>query len=235
MKNTLSKIVKLSSALLVAFTFTSNAAVITLNATERGWYNENGESNGASAGNNYIAGDCAGQLCNGTDSDLRNWFVFDLAGVSNVTAATLRLEVPASDGFGSTNDSDETYSLFDVNTNPVNLGSGNSIAVWQDLGEGSIFGSYAVSSSDLGSFAEISLNAIGLATLNLNAGFSFALGGSITTLDMDANDEYAFGFTFSTNVTELVLETQSVSAPSSILFIAMSLIGIGLANRKLNK
>lgn len=227
--------VKISVILLLMATFSANAGLITLDATNRGWYDQNGNSNGDSAGNNYVAGDCGGTVCNGNTDDYRNWFVFDLAGISTATSAVLRLEVPGGNGFHSTNDAFEAYTLFDVDTNTANLGQGNDLSIWEDLGEGSIFGSYNVMDSDLGLFVEITLNSIGLATLNLNAGFNFALGGGITSLDAAANDEYAFGWTDANYLTQLVIETQEVSAPGGLTLILISLIGLITVRRASNK
>lgn len=228
--------VKISVILLLMATFSAKAGLITLDATNRGWYNQNGDSNGNSSGNNYLAGDCGGTFCNDNKSDdFRNWFVFDLAGISTVTSAVLRLEVPDGNGFHSTNDAFEAYTLFDVDTNPASLGLGNDLSIWEDLGEGSIFGSYNVMDSDLGLFVEITLNSIGLVNLNLNAGFNFALGGGFTSLDDAANDEYAFGFTGANYLTQLVIETQEVSAPEGLTLILISLIGLIKVRRTSNK
>ena len=98
----------------------------TLDQVDRGWYNDFGLH--LVDNPNYIAGQ-AGDL-------FRNWFVFDLAEVTDtITSATLCLEMPPS-GYTSF-DPTETYTVFDVSTPPETLidGSGG-VAAYDDLGTG---------------------------------------------------------------------------------------------------
>jgi hypothetical protein len=82
-----------------AFTFPAIASVITLNAVDSGWWNENGDHD--SGNQNYVAGVCAAG-CSPTDLETRNFFVFDLTGVSaTVIGATLRVNNSGTPGVGN--------------------------------------------------------------------------------------------------------------------------------------
>ena len=157
-------------------------------AEDRGWYSDTGFHEPSNT--NYIVGDCP--PCSG-GGEFRNFFVFGLEDVGGlVTAATLALEHPY--GVGSP-DPSETYTLFEVSTSKLALlGGSGGVAAFNDLADGTVYGSYELSSADDGSLVTISLDASGLAALNAATGGQFALGGAITTLDSDpATTESGFG------------------------------------------
>jgi hypothetical protein len=219
-----------------------------LDAAERGLYDIDGKLVVANA--NYIAGALQGGAP--FTADVRNFFVFDLAGVSsNVTAATLRLWNPADDpatttvnesGFRSTLPNPlpqdlrtETYQLNEVSTSipellAGNAGGGDPIAVarFDDLGDGNVFGTYIASNADNGTFVQIVLNAAAIAAINAHAGGLFAIGGSITSLDADAtNTEALFRFTngLPSSDTQLLLSTAPIPEPASY---ALMIAGLGI-------
>src|SRR5205807_2194274 len=94
----------LSSLVLLGCAPLTWAATITLNATDSGWYDNSG--NHPSNNQNYTTGYRAGS------STFRSFFIFNLAGVSGITSATLSLYVPCStcgdhfDGYQSPNPSE---------------------------------------------------------------------------------------------------------------------------------
>lgn len=135
-----------ATALIAAFGAESQAGTITLSAVDSGRYQDTGSHDSLSA--NYIAG-------NSSDSSgprvFRNWFVFDLSSVTDtIIGAELRLFNPTS-GFASLLDTSETYTLFDVSTSISTLtatnGGGNGVAVYGDLGTGTIYGSRSLTSA----------------------------------------------------------------------------------------
>jgi len=207
------------------------ASTITLSDTIRGWYMANGSANGATAGNNYFAGDCLVFSCSGADSrDFRNWFEFDLSGLSNpITSATLLLDNP-SNGFNSTSDASETYSLFDIAPGNVASLGANSLAIWADLGSGSAYGSYIATIADDGKTVSIALNANALAAINAALGGQFALGGAITTLNAVADNEYLFGFTtpnlFHSQLQLTDAGPSTVPEPTSLLLLTTGLTSL---------
>lgn len=212
----------------------ASAGVVTLNAINRGWYETSGASNGTSATNNYLAGDCRGGLCGGgaaADAE-RNWFLFNLAGVSGVvTSARLLLDNPAavvgSNGPGFNSDgASETYSVFDVAAGNIGSLGTASAAIYADLGSGTSFASYNATTADNGTTVSISLNASGLAAIMAALGGNFALGGAITTLNGVADNEHLFSWTQAISgqaarLTRLEITTDAaaVPEPSSLLLL----------------
>lgn len=162
-----------------ATTLTLNNSVI-LTATARGWYQSNGVANGSSSGNNYIAGVCgSSDECGGSDVPLRNWFLFDLEGITfPVTSATLSLYVPSPNGYISPNPS-ITYTTYDVETAPATVVAGGGIPVYDDLGSGIAFGSVVATNASEGTDLLISLNAAALASINEFRGGDWVIGGAV--------------------------------------------------------
>lgn len=177
-----------AQATQTVFSFSSQgfSTSLTLNtsstfaAVARGWYDETGSSNGNSNGSNYIAGRCGPVACGGSGSMYRNWFSFNLANFTPlVTSAVLQLQNP-NVGFFNELGSSLDYSLFQVSTGFAQLGLGNSLATFTDLGDGSLFGSVNVTSADNGTTIEIALNAAGLASINnAREQGQWAVGGAI--------------------------------------------------------
>jgi PEP-CTERM motif len=189
------KNVAIACLLIVTAVVPASAATITLSAVNRGWYDETGSSNGSTAGNNYIAGDCGGAVCAGDTGEFRNWFAFNLAGISGpVVAARLLLDIPANNGYTSTSAASETYTVFDVSAANLGLLGSSSLAVYGDLGSGTTYATFLVTAAANGTTASIILNAAALANLNAALGGLFGFGGAITTLNGVADDEYVFGF-----------------------------------------
>jgi hypothetical protein len=227
----------LLGAITLAFSMGVQADT-TLYATGASWFSNEGEH--IQFSDNYAVG-------GGQDGYTRNnYFLFDLSGLSGlITSATLRVYNPnasVSPGFPygyTSSDPTETYAMFDVSTPVADLVAGYGVgsltgqAIFSDLGSGQNFGMYTASLVDNGKFVEISLNASGLNALNAAHGM-FAVGGTITTLDMLVNKEslFASGYLSSVapNVPQLVIS--SVPEPTeSMLFIA-GLGMLGLAARR---
>ena len=118
-------------SLLVGTAGRSNADTLTVDFADSGWYVQDGFHSATIK--NYLAGLSTGNVV------LRNYFVFDLTGVTDpIVGARLRLFNPA-DGFtGAPRD----YTLFDVSTPVPTLtagspqGSATGRAIFDDLGSG---------------------------------------------------------------------------------------------------
>ena len=78
---------------MVAFTGAASAITFTLDAVNRGWFDQNSDANGGSAGNNYIAGNCGLNDC--SDGEFRNWFQFAIPALAGPIASC-----PTRSGFG---------------------------------------------------------------------------------------------------------------------------------------
>ncbi len=162
----------------------------TLTATDSGWFDSDGSSVA------YAANPHFGNYAVGWDpvdfSDavaLRDFFVFDLTGVSGtIVSATLNLYMPAPspDQTGSgylSYEPSEPYQLTSTSTSIANLtgiyttGSSIGLAIFKTLGTGTVFASTTVSAADEGTTVTIALNAAALTFLNSNEGTSIALSG----------------------------------------------------------
>ncbi len=152
----------------------------TILVDDRGWYDDTGYHNASN--DNYIVGDAI-------DYYYRNWMSFQLPTFTQpVTAAELIIK--AYEVTGS-----ETYQLRDVVT-PVDVlkaGGTGKTAIYNDLGEGAIYGSRDFTKADTNQVVTISLNSSLVAALNAKSGQSFAMGGVLTTLNTIRDNEFVYG------------------------------------------
>lgn len=144
----------------------------------------------------------------GTDT-IRNFFTFDLRSVDlagqTIVSATLQLRRGGGQGAPT-----ETLSFHHVATDAatLNANNGTSEAIYNDLGDGTLYGSFEVptagNSEELVSFP---LNAAAIADITALAGSGFfSLGGSLP----DSSTGYLFGFTGGNQgIQRLVLATDA--------------------------
>jgi hypothetical protein len=204
-----------------------SAATVVINRTDRGWYNESGLHQPSNQ--NYIVGDDRYTGC-GTScyADVHDFFVFDLAGVTQpISSAKLALFVPgpgSQRGYLSP-DPSENYELHDVSTPIATLVAGTGgVAAHADLGSGVVYGSRTMTAADNGSVVEITLNSSAITAMNATHGL-FGIGGSLTTLDAVANNEVVFAWTNNgSEVTQLRLTL--VPEPSTLVLLGMCAINL---------
>lgn len=209
-------------------------------------------------------------------TEIRNFFVFDTTGYSftNINSAKLVLQLPefevlnnvdpinypvGSTVSGFVSDSvppEESFQLYDVNSSNVALldlghteGSLVGQNLFNDLGTGlSLSDMIVINNTSGGNFVDINLNPTGIS--QILGGGKFAFGGTITTLDGIANDEFAFGYSnpsfnqLNPNAVDtvrrvrLVLDvsnqSQSTPEPSALIGL-IGLGGLGLFGRKKGK
>ena len=227
------------AALLVCAT-AQNVAAVTIDATDRGWYGNDGTHPQPAQPTfpdilNYITGDCRRAPCGDIGIDeFRNFLVFDLSGVTApIVAATLRLQntagmAPFLDRVGFFSDvGSETYLVSEVSTSIASLLAGTGgVAVFNDLGSGTPFGSITATSAANGTFVEIDLNSVAIAALNLASGL-FAFGGAITTLNEVADKETLFAFSDLSPLSDTQLKLTVVPEPSTALLLAAAITLLG--------
>jgi len=220
----MARIVSLSVLLNLALVLCTSgfAQTVLINYTDRGWYDPTGFHNPSNL--NYIVGDF--RASHGYD-DARNFFVFDLAGITQpIASAKLALFVPGPSipGYDS-GDPSENYELHDVTTPIASLVAGTGgVATHTDLGSGVVYGSRTMTAADLGNIVEVELNSSAITALNSSHGL-IAIGGSLTTLDDVLNDEYAFAGT-SNGPETTQLRLSLVPEPSTFLLLAIGAISL---------
>jgi hypothetical protein len=175
---------------VIAAMFAASPALAYIPATDvgRGWYDDLGDTGAGLS--NYIAGECTEDRCNGPNHEYRNFFVFEVPLNRTIVSASLRLWFP-NDGFASPTGS-EVYQLFAVDANPHVLGHHWDVAIFDDLGSGTSYGAYTATAADEHTLVDIPLDAAAVADMNAATGW-FAIGGAVTSLDDELNNEFVFG------------------------------------------
>jgi hypothetical protein len=203
--------------------------VVTLDATNRGFYRSDGLH--AEASLNYIAG----RETAATEFFFNNFFVFDLSSITGtIVSATLHVAA----GTYQSADASEMFELRAVATAIADLIAGHAVgsssgqAIHTDLEDGTLFGSTAVASD--ATAVDVTLNASALSALNA-AGGQVALGGALTSLNGNTGQERVFANTGSaTQVSRLVLDVREpvgVPEPGTLALIGVGLLGAVIGRR----
>jgi hypothetical protein len=183
----------------------------------------------ANADNNtsYQTGNSAGSIT-------RSFFTFDLSGLNlsgqQVTAATLELR-----RYGYSGDASETVQFFDVSTAAATLNNntGTSATIFNDLGTGTSYGAFSISSSGLTTdLLSFGLNASALANVAAAAGSFFSIGGTCDTCSTSQN---FFQASSGTGIQRLVVQTAAVAAvpePGSVALLGIALAIFGITRRR---
>ena len=153
-----------ASAAATSSTFTDLVPV------RRGWVDEDGSLQSGVSDGNYAVGPATPDF----HGRFRNFFVFDLAGVSGtIVSATLVAVNPVSMG------DPNTYTLYDVTTPSTVFEAEEAegaTAVFDDLGTGTVLGSVTLTDATT-SPVIVPLNSAGVAEVQSALGASLVLGG----------------------------------------------------------
>ena len=184
-----------------------------ISAVDTGWYTNSGYHYPGNT--NYIVGDLRGLFDGSLREFYRDWFVFNLPTFSQpVTSAELKINTYEF----LSNDASETYVLRDVTTpiSTLTAGGNGLTSIYNDLGDGIIYGSRNFTSADNYQTVTIDFNSALVSALNAKSGQAFALGGSISTLDSINNTEYIYGFSGGNPASDVQLVTFSNQAPTDL-------------------
>jgi hypothetical protein len=196
------------------------ADIITLNTSDRGIYRDDGFH--IPWYNLYAAGRFFGDTIN-------HFLLFDLSSITQpVISAELRL---VNNNSYDSPDPFETYTVFEV-TSPLTdvLNAwGDTVATFNDLGSGTVYGSVNVPSNNAIVTVSLFLNSAGLEALNASLGGLFIVGGAVTSLDSpEARYEGLFSLsnhkTAMDGATQIVLTT--IPEPGTICLLAMGALAL---------
>lgn len=162
------------------------AAETVLDAIDQGWYAKDLGPNFAD--NVHTASNENTLTGRGTNSrDYRSFFVFDLSAETEpVVAAELRLELEQY----SSGSASEPFTVYDVAATAAQLNMDygdddpNGLAIYDDLGSGSIYATPTATPPQQGTVIAIPLSAQALADLDSSLGAGFAVG-----LDLDSPND----------------------------------------------
>jgi len=177
-------ITAIALTILTLSSLPTSAQLVFLEAVDSGFYSSGGDHSPGVT--NYLAGDTTSAAV----AEKRNFFVFDLSGLSGTVAhAALQIYNPGDppdlgNGYNSP-DPYETYSVREVTTDITTLTAGGSglVSVFDDLGDGTVFGVVDIDATTNGTSVLISLNHNGENAVNAAIGGQLAFGGSLTTLE----------------------------------------------------
>lgn len=191
-------------AAVIALVFccaSASASIITIDRNSRGAY----DSTGATNESGYLNEFPTGRVASGYEA--RHWIRFDvplLPSTTPIVSASLRLGLANYVSI----DGAETYEAREVTTNATLLGANFGVfppastpsvfgrAVFDDLGDGAVYGSASLSASDgvvlltLSDDALNALNSLAHRTTPLYgaSGNMFVVGGQLATLNSDRSD-----------------------------------------------
>lgn len=189
--------IALASLLLPALGATSHAVEIVRDAigNERGTFNsstwkDSGFSTGTWKGIEGTYSPRHFGVGSGSLPAQRSYHIFDLSGLEGQTVQSASLLILHSDRSYSSPDASETVGYFEVTTPVADLlapdeTQSNAVldALFADLGDGPLYGSFEATPASNGTLQEIVLNAAAIAAIQSALGGDWAIGGALTTAD----------------------------------------------------
>lgn len=155
------------------------AAPQLLQPVDSGWYEKRGGGVLHQPSNtNYIVG----HVHLSTDSEYRNFFVFDLSSIrAPIVSATFRSDL-TDYGASVSTQGVGTWTLYDVTSAIADLRSAATPqTTFDDLATGTVYGTLQYTRNDSGGTVSVSLNDAAIEAMNLSGGL-WAFGGAVTDL-----------------------------------------------------
>jgi hypothetical protein len=171
-----------------------NPVQVVLPAVNRGWWRSAGAH--SSSNDNTLTGHTS-------IDDYNSYFSFDLTGITGtIIGAELRLEIESF----SSGDGTETLSVWDVSTPAATLeASGTSLPIFNDLMQGSPYGTFTVLQSEVGSIKTIVLSSQAVADITAALGGGYSVGCHVDTIVGTATQWVRFSSGSEARTHELVL------------------------------
>jgi hypothetical protein len=195
--------VVLAGAILSILAAPAEAVTETIFANGQGWYDYNGNHNPTNP--NYTSETSVGSYSYGCGflghstcfsnyeyDSYRNFATFAIPTATAgrvITGATVTASSPGS----SASSAGVTWNLNEVTTSASAVrNSTNSIGIYNDLRDGSSYGSSATIANIYSGPVSVGLNSNGIAALQSKTGSEFVVGGYVDTLGAGSNSGYLF-------------------------------------------
>lgn len=199
----------------------------------QGWWS-NFDSN-HDANDNYVTGFTTfGILVKGGPTEFRSFFTFDLSTLDLAGQVLLSATLEIVRAEYNSSDPSETVALFDVSTPAaaLNNNDGINLAIFNDLGSGTIYGSFGVPEYTASSTERLAfhLNTAALADIASAAGGFFSIGGAVQSFSNEVRPGAETIFAFSSferqtaQLLTLEVAPSAVPEPGSFLLFGAGAI-----------
>jgi hypothetical protein len=199
---------------LLSGAMAADATVIT--NTYSGWYDANGSHTNVNT--NYFSG-------NNDGTQLNNFFVFDLRGVSGaITGASFKVNSYSISVPGA-------YTIYATTLEPsIKFNHLGDLAIYNALTSGPAIGSIDVTPENSQQLLDMPLNSAGLSWLQASEGNPIVIGGSFRSTD----NGYAYGnssFTAENNL-NINISAAPVPEPGSLALFGAAFFGLAVYTKR---